>query len=199
MLRCLDSENLIIFKSSNLIIFKSSNLKIFKSPNLFFMKIKLLAFLFAFVSVGAYAQQTIPISGGSVSGSSGTLSYSLGQMVMMSDVEPAVTVNVVTASIIEGVQQPYTIDQIAIPKVSPLQTEVVIFPNPTTKMVTVRIEDQNPNYQFFLYSNNGQQLMSGTLEQEKVLDMGRYPAGSYFLTIQDENHSQNNYRIIKVD
>lgn len=163
------------------------------------MKIKLLAFLFAFVSVGAYAQQTIPISGGSVSGSSGTLSYSLGQMVMMSDVEPAVTVNVVTASIIEGVQQPYTIDQIAIPKVSPLQTEVVIFPNPTTKMVTVRIEDQNPNYQFFLYSNNGQQLMSGTLEQEKALDMGRYPAGSYFLTIQDENHSQNNYRIIKVD
>ena len=34
MLRCLDSENLKIFKSENLQISKSSNLQIFKSPNL---------------------------------------------------------------------------------------------------------------------------------------------------------------------
>lgn len=152
-----------------------------------------------FCVVNVEAQQAIPLSGGAVSAQGGSFSYSVGQMVMMSDVEPAVTVNVVTASIIEGVQQPYTIDQIAIADVVPLAAELKIYPNPTTRQITIETVDSDLRLDFSLYSASGQLLQTGRFESLQVLDLGRFAAGTYLLSVQDENHSQNNYRIIKVD
>lgn len=144
------------------------------------------------------AQQTVPVSGGSAANGTGSFSFSLGQFVMQSDFEPAVSVHTVTASVIEGVQQPYAIDQLDIEGVTPLAAEIRVYPNPTAENVTIVVSDADLQLQYTLYGMNGVQLQQGVLQQESELHLSPYATGSYMLLLEDQQHHQNVYRIVKI-
>ena len=133
----------------------------------------------------AVAQQTIPISGGSVTSTGGGFSFTLGQVFAMSDFEPAVTANIVTASVIEGVQQPFTIDQLSIEETTPLTGSVTIYPNPTKGHVDVEIENGETQVEYRLYSLEGRILQKGTLQNRVSLELSGYPSGTYLLYLEN--------------
>ncbi|MCQ2298218.1 MAG: T9SS type A sorting domain-containing protein [Bacteroidales bacterium] len=160
-------------------------------------RILLIMFLFV-VGQEAIGQQVVPVSGGSVSNGSGFFSFSLGQVVSKSDFEPAVSVNSVTASVIEGVQQPYTIEQLSIEGVSALNVEISLYPNPTTQRVKVSSSDSETQLTFRLYGVSGQLMQEGTMMGEMVLDTEDYPTGCYMLFLESGNRQSNVYRIVKI-
>lgn len=146
----------------------------------------------------SHAQETIPVSGGSVNGTDGSFSFTLGQVFSQSDFEPAVSANIVTASVIEGVQQPFTIDQLSIEEALPLTEKVTIYPNPTKNHVVVELENSQGEVGFRLYGLEGRLLQNGTLQESVTLDLSDYPTGTYLLYL-DGGQKKNVYRIIKVN
>ena len=79
---------------------------------------------------------TVPM-GGHVTGSGGEMTISLGQCATRTVYDTAVTVNVRTASLTEGVLQPYlTFELNRIDGVEPLSCNVNLYPNPTTESWT---------------------------------------------------------------
>lgn len=151
--------------------------------------------IFLVVCIIANAQQVIPVSGGSANSTTGSLSYTVGQTACQADFEPAVSVLSVTASINEGVQQPFLIEQVSIPNVPLLSAEVNIFPNPTSNNVNVNIAEGTYNYT--LFDINGKKLQSGPFTTEIAIQMASYASGSYLLDISDEQGHKNVYKIIK--
>ena len=99
------------------------------------------------------AQEAIPASGGSVSGNTGSFSYSIGQVVYT-------TVTGINGIVPFGVQQPYTISMV--PGADNLKVPTLlcsVYPNPVTNILTLRIEnmiDFSPStLSFQLYDMEG--------------------------------------------
>lgn len=146
----------------------------------------------------AVAQQTIPVSGGSVTSAVGGFSFTLGQVFAMSDFEPAVSANIVTASVIEGVQQPFTIDQLSIEETTPLEGRVIIYPNPTKGHVIIELENGMDNVEYRLYGIEGRLFQRGVIQHRISLELSDYPSGTYLLYLGNVQQ-KNIYRIIKVN
>lgn len=152
----------------------------------------------------ALGQSAVPASGGTVQSSEGMFSFSLGQPFAQSDFETAVSVNNVTAFVIEGVQQPFTVEQLSIEGVTSLPFQLSVFPNPTTGFVTVEVIKENNNsnnrmLSFFLYGMEGKMLQKGSIDGSVQLNMESYVTGTYMLSVTDENGSINVYKIIKIN
>lgn len=151
------------------------------------------------IAVAAHGQQTVPVSGGTTTGEEGSISFTLGQIFCQSDFEPAVTVNIVTASVNEGVQQPYTVDQLAVSGVSSLKDKISIYPNPAKNSLTVEVDSRESGFHYALYGIDGRWLQEGTVQGRVQLDITRYASGTYLLQIDDGRNNKNLYRIIKVN
>ena len=102
-----------------------------------------------------YAQESINTSGGEGSGSSGTISYSLGQVVFNSN-------SGTNGSISQGVQQPFEISIIS--GIEELQRDNIslkTYPNPTQNNLTLQTKDiENNDLSALLYDFNGSLLIS---------------------------------------
>ena len=145
---------------------------------------------------GVIGQTAVPASGGTVSNAEGMFSFTLGQPFAQSDFETAVSINTVTAYVIEGVQQPFTIEQLSIEGTSSLPVTLTIFPNPTTGIVTVT-SDSPDKLTYTLYSLDGRKMQQGTWSESVRLNLEGYTAGSYLLDIADMKGNKNIYKIIK--
>lgn len=139
------------------------------------------------------AQTTIPASGGNASGSGGTSSYSVGQIVY--------TTNTATnGSVTQGVQQPYEISVITgIEAAKDISLEMVVYPNPAQDFVKLTIknyEAQNLKYQ--LYDINGSLIKDNKVEgNETSISMQNLLPSVYFLKVTDNNKVIKNFKIIK--
>ena len=95
--------------------------------------------LLTFGLTGIYAQETLNAAGGSASGSGGTTSYSIGQVVYN-------TVSGVDGSIIQGVQQPYEISVVTgLKETLGIDLTCGVYPNPTSSFVKLMIRDFSKN------------------------------------------------------
>ena len=85
---------------------------------------------------GLQAQESINATGGIASGSGGSMSYSVGQIVY--------TTNTGTnGSVAQGVQQPYEISAvIGIEEFNGINLYVSVYPNPTSDYLTLSIGDR---------------------------------------------------------
>ena len=132
-------------------------------------KLKLSAlFLLGLGITGLQAQTSINATGGNASGSGGSVSYSVGQVVYTNNTGT-------NGSVAQGVQQPYEISVVtAIEEAKGINLSVTAYPNPTTDYLTLSIsafDISNVSYQ--LYDMNGKLLQS---ENEIV----RRRANEYF-------------------
>ncbi len=149
-----------------------------------------------------HAQQAITFCGGDVTSRAGSLSFSGGEVAVKTSIAPAVTVVNITRSFTEGVQVPYTsrdnqryegIDDA-------LALQVSVYPNPTTKHVTLECSESQ-RLTYTLFGTNGQILQKGTyVGGQEQIDMQPYAAGNYMLQVANEDNTQKNvYKIIKAN
>ncbi len=104
---------------------------------------------------GLQAQESVNATGGDASGSGGSVSYSVGQVVY--------TTNTGTnGSVTQGVQQPYEISVVtAIEEAKGINLTVTAYPNPATDYLTLRIDEfEISNLSFQLYDMSGKLLQS---------------------------------------
>ena len=163
------------------------------------MKIKRLKlsalFLFGFALNSIQAQQAIPAAGGNASGSGGSVSYSVGQIVY--------TTNAGTnGSVAQGVQQPFEISVVTgIEQANGISLQCSAYPNPATDYVKLKIENyQFENFTYQLYDFNGKILENKKLvESETSIFMGNYAPAIYFLKVIQSDKGIKTFKIIKTD
>lgn len=150
-------------------------------------------FLLALGLTGLQAQQTITTAGGDGSGSGGSVSYTVGQTVYT-------TASGTNGSVAEGVQQPFEISVVtAIESAKSISLEFVVYPNPATDYVVLKIGDYevaNLNYQ--LYDLGGKLLEKNKIQgSETNISMQSLMPSTYFLRILDKDKVIKIFKIIK--
>ena len=139
------------------------------------------------------AQEAIPATGGNASGSGGSVSYSVGQVVY--------TTNTGTnGSVAQGVQQPFEISVVTgLEEAKGINLVVSAYPNPTTDFLTLSVgnfEVSNLSYQ--LYDMQGKLLENKKLEGNKTsIVMSNLVPAIYFLKIIQNNKEIKSFKIIK--
>ena len=155
--------------------------------------------LFGLGLTGLQAQESINTTGGNASGSDGTVSYSVGQVVY--------TTNTGTnGSVAEGVQQPYEISVvIGIEEAKDINLLLSAYPNPTSDYLTLEMQSfvqtqdfasqkvktqdfasQEVQKQYFasLYDINGKLLQKIPItNQQTRIDMNNLAPATYFLKV----------------
>ena len=124
-----------------------------------------LGFLLIFgFSLTIFAQNTIPATGGNASGSGGSVSYTVGQILNS-------TFSGTNGTVLQGVQQPYEISIVTgIEEAIGISLEIMAYPNPATDFIILIIKNyevKNLSYQF--YDINGSLLQDSKLMVRRLL------------------------------
>ncbi len=156
-------------------------------------KLNLIGILLFLGLAGLSAQEVIPSSGGNATGSGGSASFTVGQL-MYKTHEGA------TGSLAEGVQQPYEISTITgIEEAIGIVLVSSVFPNPTADFLTLRVEDNlSMELSYQLFDMTGRLLKNNKITaSETTINMVRFSAGTYFLKIIDNKQDVKTFKIIK--
>ena len=159
--------------------------------------ISTLFFLSFFGLSTVQAQEAIPASGGNASGTGGSVSYTVGQVVYSTNTGTSGTVA-------QGVQQPYEISVVTGNQdIRGITLSCLVYPNPATDFVILNIQDlDNQNLVYLLYDINGKILETKEVRNnETTIHMGILVAGTYFLKIVETIHASSQevrtFKIIK--
>lgn len=139
--------------------------------------------------------ETIIASGNNASGSSGTVSYSIGQVFYTyMGLESSY-------SITQGVQQLEKDKNLGIPEVDKPTTEIYVFPNPTTDYVNVSLkgtELENLDRSYKLYDIQGRLLKQNTISQtETQVSLSNLSSSIYILVVYVDNKVLKSFKILK--
>lgn len=149
----------------------------------------ILAFFMCAVAVSA--QTGVVTSGGDASGTGGSVSYSVGQVVY--------TTNTGTdGSVAQGVQQPYEISEIVAINDFEADWECLVFPNPANDFLIIS-HSHADNCTFQLYDNNAQLIRNGKLDVgETNVPMRDLAPAVYFLRIVNAvGELKKEFKIVK--
>jgi hypothetical protein len=142
---------------------------------------------------GLQAQEAIPASGGDASGSGGSVSYSVGQMVY--------TTNQGTnGTITQGVQQPYEISVVSgLEEATSINLICSAYPNPTTDYLVLKVENYDiENLSYQLSDIDGKLLEIRKLEgNETFIVMSNFVPAVYFLKVIQNNKELKTFKIVK--
>jgi hypothetical protein len=139
-----------------------------------------------------HAQQTILASGGEATGN-GSLSYSIGQVLY-------VTNSGIDGTVAQGVQQAYEISSIVgVNEFDAITLGFEIYPNPTTDYLTLDVKDfPFAELDYVLYDMSGKLLANDGLNEGKTtIGMINYPPSTYFLKVSDGTQIMKTFKIIK--
>ncbi len=150
-------------------------------------------FLLGIALTSLQAQESVNATGSNASGSGGSVSYSVGQVVY--------TTNTGTnASVAQGVQQPceiFTITEIENIAISLVQ--ISAYPNPVTNYLELFVEMENTeDFSFQLFDIHGRLLQTQKLTNSNTqIDMTDYIPSTYFIKVISGNQSLKEFKIIK--
>jgi hypothetical protein len=139
---------------------------------------------------GLHAQESPTASGGEATGTGGTASYSVGQVVY--------TTNTGTnGSVAQGVQQPYEISTTVGINETSIHLEMSVYPNPTTNYLTLKVED-NSNLSYQLYDLQGKVIENKKVNANStIITMEALPKATYFLRVTDNKNTVKTFKVIK--
>lgn len=151
--------------------------------------------LLCIVSLGALglkAQNSIVSSGGDASGSGGSASYSIGQVLYKS-------VSSSSGSVNQGIQQPYVLNVSGINNHPDINFSINVYPNPSVDNVTLNIgKQEQKNMSFQLLDTQGKLILNHEITTiESTIKMDGYIAGIYFLKVMNNNSEITTFKIIK--
>lgn len=144
-------------------------------------KVKLCVLLLSgFGLAGLQAQVAVPAAGGNASGSGGTVSYSVGQVVYSSSTG-------INGSVVQGVQQTYVITVFTGVDNAGIELSYKVYPNPTTDNLNLKIVNfEKSAYSYQLFDLSGKMLDSKTIVSEETsIPMQTLTGGNYLLKIVD--------------
>lgn len=158
-------------------------------------RIRLLCGLFFFSICAGIApgQQTVPATGGTATGTGGSVSYTVGQT----------TFHVLTGTtefIIEGVQQPFEISVLtAIDNTDDILLEYSVYPNPTTDLIWLVIDAPDPEkYSFQLFDMSGRLVRQANITRGKTdISLSNIPGSLFFLRVIRDNLEIKVFKIVK--
>lgn len=129
----------------------------------------------------AVAQTTVVATGGTVENSRYSISYSVGQVAVGSDITETLRLN-------EGVQQPLTVKDVSINKTDN-PTHIAIYPNPMTMSVTLRREGDANSAEVRIYSLDGRLLHTTQWDGLSLsIDLNAFAAGVYMLHVNNKTY-----------
>lgn len=141
---------------------------------------------------GLYAQETVPSAGGDATGSGGSASYTIGQVVYA-------TYTGTNGSVAQGVQQPYEISVTVGVEVAGIKLELAAYPNPTNNALTLNIGNyNNEKLTYQLYDIQGKLLDSKqVVNSNTTISMKDLPVSTYLLNVLDNNSLIKTFRVVK--
>jgi len=142
---------------------------------------------------GLQAQESTNSTGGNASGSGGTASYTVGQVVYTTQTGS-------NGTVAQGVQQPYEISVVSgIEDAKYIQLECSAYPNPATDYLILKVENSDyENLTYQLYNLSGKLLTNEKLkENEAIITMVDFAQGIYFLKVTDNQKEIKTFKIIK--
>jgi len=156
------------------------------------MKNIILLIIFSFTTTAVKAQQTTATAGGDASGSGGSFSYSIGQVVYTYIYSSDVTVA-------QGVQQPYEISTILDFDTYEINLMIKTYPNPTKDYLVLNLNTVDFSNLFFeLYDLNGRLIEKRNISDSiEIIDMEYLPNAHYLLKINNKTKEIKTFKIIK--
>jgi len=148
---------------------------------------------FIFLLSTVSAQESFNATGGNASGSGGTVTYTIGQLVYT-------TIPSVNNSVAQGVQQPYEISVVtAIKGTEDISLETIVYPNPTSDFLILKSgKSELRNLHYHLYDLKGTQLFSGrTDDYETTISVGNLKPAVYLLSIKVNDTTIKTFNIVK--
>jgi len=137
-----------------------------------------------------YAQKAILASGGNISSRTGSVCYSVGQMIYnrRTNVNVARSVKKVDFSI-----------EPSLNKVKGINISCSIYPNPTSNYFSLKIENfEKENFTYQLVDLNGKLFESKKVENnETIIDIIKLFPAIYFLKVIQKNVGIKTFKIIK--
>ena len=131
----------------------------------------------------AKGQSTIPATGGTATGSGGSVSYTVGQVAWNN-------YSGINGSLNQGVQQPWEISTpVAIENTEDISLLMNVYPNPTSgafKLIVGTLE--NRNLRVRLYDINGILIQDNKIYNEETeIFLQNYSSSIYFLKVINNN------------
>lgn len=140
----------------------------------------------------AQGQESTNASGGNITGSGGSVAYSIGQVVYTTSTGS-------TGKAAQGVQHTYEIFTL-VNEEPALRISLTVFPNPTTENVTLQISDyNNEKLMYQLFDLQGRQLSNAQITaQQTRINMNSLPAAVYFIHVVNQEHKKiQSFKIVK--
>lgn len=145
---------------------------------------------------GAQAQESIPASGGNITGSKGSASYSVGQVVYT-------TISGINGIVPQGVQQTYSITASASPELARnISINFMAYPNPVSDLLTLKIIKTDDfylvTYSFRLYDISGKLLkIWKTSNLETTISLADLTSSVYHLKVFNKDKEVASFNVIK--
>lgn len=141
---------------------------------------------------GVQAQESVNTSGGNASSGSGSVSYSIGQVVYTTNTSASGTLT-------QGVQQPFEIITLGADDVPQIQLTAMVYPNPTVQNLTLSIlEFDLTEVEYSLFDMQGKIISNGKVTQtETEIEMSLLASANYFLRVSKAGTELKTFKIIK--
>ncbi|HAZ04303.1 MAG: hypothetical protein A2W90_23170 [Bacteroidetes bacterium GWF2_42_66] len=146
-------------------------------------------FVLVFIQSMAFAQETILTSGGNNSTKSGSISYSVGQALY-------ITNSGTLASVAQGVQQPF---EISVIQGKEVDITCVAYPNPTIDILKLNVD----NFQFYTLYYQLYDILGRLIERKRIISKETLITtkflmqSTYVLKIADNKKIFKTFKIIK--
>jgi len=155
--------------------------------------LKQILLMLFFISGSIYAQNAVAASGKDITGTGGSVSYTIGQMTytVLSGTEG-------TAS--QGVQQAFEISEtLGVEDDLEINLTMIAFPNPTTDNLHLKIANFNSEeLSYQLYDMLGRVITANKVNgTTTIIPMNALPIATYFLKVVKLNREIKVFRIIK--
>lgn len=156
----------------------------------------ILPFLLLLIPMMVNSQNSVNTAGGAVVGTNGSVSYSIGQTFYGESIGS-------TGLASEGVQQPYEIFEIGIHDFDAVQLNCMVYPNPTSDYLILKINDDSfaeLSLSYSLFDVTGKVLLTSSIvESETTIELSNFPTQTFFLNIiqKSNNKSIKSFKIIK--
>jgi hypothetical protein len=139
----------------------------------------------------SYSQTSLNSGGRYFKNSSNSISFSLGQLNFQ-------TITNIGASQIQGVQQPFEINELSLKSKDSQKISVKLFPNPTSDIIVIIIEDRRDiEYIGSLLDHTGRKLTGVQINNNNAtINMTQLPKGLYILKILSIN-KESSFQILK--
>jgi len=141
----------------------------------------------------ATSQYVVLPTGGNASSSTGSMSYSAGQVTFT-------TYTGTNGSAAQGVQQPYEISiVIGVEEAKNIELKIIAYPNPVSDKLKLNIGNYKlGGIKYYLYDITGVLLKTSEINAvETTISMNSYLTGIYILKIVEEQKEIKKFKILK--